>query len=362
MKRQGSRGWKVVVRVKGHASEEGCALDRRRHASQAPVAYLSPDPRRDEDAQLLLKQNKLSSPKIHTRGIELTCTSTQSTDVYGRPLAYNIWLGFDQIAMCTCPDFQQRGGACKHMRAALCRVHDLQSWVRHHQIHDPIAYTPKIELPSDKAAAVRMIATQYGSKNRNSTHEDALHIDSGPAGTDSAVERAARCVNETLQAGLFGDLGDIDGSNEVEIVDSDSEGYEEEGMSSGNELLSWSSGDESRLASNSARGVVEQILARSMYDIKQQMRKTRNIRASLDRITHRDLNNTRHQRILEQFANEEEALLAQVRGLLRGSARTFESSQTTATPFTQTQRNAQSIPLPPSPEKRQYRKESRSIH
>ncbi|KAG8740946.1 hypothetical protein FRC11_015058, partial [Ceratobasidium sp. 423] len=247
---------------------------------EAPVAYLSPDTRRDEEARLLLQQKRLSRPAIHEKGIELTCWSVQSIDSNGVAIAYTIWLGFDRVALCTCPDFQHRGGACKHMRAALYQVQSLKSWVRHYNINDPIMHTPDIELPTSKAAAIHAIATRHGSGSQNKAQEVTVCADLG--GTSSAFAQAARCVDEALRGGFLGDLDNIDDSNGEGAFDSDDEGYEVEGISSGGDLASWSSDDEQFFASSSARGVAEQVIARTTYDIKRQMRALPAIHTALD--------------------------------------------------------------------------------
>ncbi|KAF8601407.1 hypothetical protein BDV93DRAFT_408933, partial [Ceratobasidium sp. AG-I] len=99
---------------------------RARKASQIPVAYLSPDERRDHEAKHLEDKNFVSDPEIQDIGLLFTCYSAQSPAPGLQWLHYEIWIGFDWQAHCSCPDFQQRGGACKHMRAALLRVKALQ--------------------------------------------------------------------------------------------------------------------------------------------------------------------------------------------------------------------------------------------
>ncbi|KAJ7862804.1 hypothetical protein B0H14DRAFT_3610831 [Mycena olivaceomarginata] len=39
--------------------------------------------------------------------------------VKAQPIQYTISVSFDGVVTCTCPDFEENGGACKHIRAAL---------------------------------------------------------------------------------------------------------------------------------------------------------------------------------------------------------------------------------------------------
>ncbi|KAG8729543.1 hypothetical protein FRC11_008513 [Ceratobasidium sp. 423] len=257
---------------------------------EAPVAYLIPDTRRDDEARLLMQQNRLSKPAIHEK-----------------------------------------------------------------------AHTPNIEIPTNKAAAMEAIASRYSAGGRNIAQNAVARIDLGPGEVAGAFEQAARCVNEALQGGFLGDLDNIDEFNDKDMSNSEGEGYEEEDMSSGDDLELWSSDDESRLPSNSARGVAEQVIARTTYDIKRQMKVVPTIHAALDQITQRDLENSRHRLTYAKYADELEALAARVRGLLLLTTH-HTSSQTNSQPPTQTQHDTSAIPIPPSPEKRQNRMESHSIH
>ncbi|CUA78041.1 hypothetical protein RSOLAG22IIIB_13012 [Rhizoctonia solani] len=332
---------------------------------EAPVAYLSPDIRRDNEAFTLLQQRRLSRPVIHEKGMELTCCSLQSRDPSGAPVVYTVWLGFNAVAFCTCPDFQQRGGACKHMRAALIGVRDLKSWVQTHRINDPIIHTPNIELPANKSAAIRAITAQFGTCDQNTTQERAENIDSGPGKVDSAFERAARAVNEALEGGFLDESENIDELDEAGVVGSDIEDYEEGDMLSGDDQEALLSGDELPFPSKSAQGIAKQAIARAAYDFKRQINAVPAMNSALDHITHRDLGSSIHRTTYERFANEFEAITARVRGLLCQSASPFASqtsSQSNSQPPILIQRNTHTIPIPPSPERRQYRKESRGIH
>ena len=87
-----------------------------------PVAYWAgPDPVRDAGAQALLEHKQIGVPDFveDKLALHFTCYSSLATPHDKNPVTYEIWLGLRGNASCTCPDFQECGGACKHMRAAL---------------------------------------------------------------------------------------------------------------------------------------------------------------------------------------------------------------------------------------------------
>ncbi|CAE6441566.1 unnamed protein product, partial [Rhizoctonia solani] len=206
-------------------------------------------------------------------------------------------------------------------------------------------------------AAINAIATRNGFSYQNTAWEGAVGVDSGCGGA-STFAQAARCVDEALRGGFLGDLDEINEADGESASDSDSGDYEAGDMSSGEGSALWLHDDEPYSASTSARGVVEQVIARMKYEIKRQMRVFPTIHAALDQITRRDLDNPRHLPIHEQFTHALEALAARFRGLLPSVTSSQNNTQLPAA----SQHNTHTHPLPPSPEKRQYRKDSRSIH
>jgi hypothetical protein len=195
---------------------------------ETPVAYLCPDARRDKEANILLQHRRVSWLVIHEKGVELTCWSAKSKDAGGAPIAYIIWLGFDKVALCTCPNFRQQGGACKHMRAALRHVWDLKSWVHCNRVNDPIAYAPDVDIPANKAAAVHKITTRYQASIQDRAYSGPMSAKSSLGG-ESLLARAAHCVNEALQGGF---LGDLDEKLSKEPSGSESSDYDMESVSS----------------------------------------------------------------------------------------------------------------------------------
>ena len=85
------------------------------------VAYLVPDAEREARAQDLMSWNQLSAPQVLPGNIGLAFTVYSSCALHGavNPVIYTIRVGFNGVITCTCPDFVERGGACKHIRAVL---------------------------------------------------------------------------------------------------------------------------------------------------------------------------------------------------------------------------------------------------
>ncbi|KAI8974268.1 hypothetical protein BD414DRAFT_517646 [Trametes punicea] len=90
----------------------------------SPHAYLTPDAARDASATLLLENNQISVPTFHehTLTFGFDCFSSLATTFDVLPTCYNIAVGLDGSAACSCLDFRERGGACKHVRAAIRRL------------------------------------------------------------------------------------------------------------------------------------------------------------------------------------------------------------------------------------------------
>ncbi|KAH7337682.1 hypothetical protein B0J17DRAFT_629228 [Rhizoctonia solani] len=259
---------------------------------KAPVTYLSPNTQCNNEVHLLLQQNQLSSPGIHKKGIQLTCWSTQSTGQNGAPIGYNIWLGFNGIALCTCPDFQQWGGACKHMLGS-------QSTVK----------------------------------------EAACCVGLGPGEVVGLFEQTTCCVNKALQGGFLGNLDNI----KEEEGDSDSVG---DNNTSKDNLAVWSREYESHTPSNSAQGLAEQVTAQTTYNIKQHLNMLPDMHTTFDHITPQAMVDSQHLPIYEKYANGLKAILAQVHGLICSSVPLIASLQRSAQTPTPPQHSTNATLLP----------------
>lgn len=95
------------------------------------IAWLSPDESRDIAAAALFKRNQIGTPDLDFSGpiarLIFRCNSAFALDVEVLPTVYTITMEIDGAADCSCSDFTHRGGACKHIRAALKRLDALRS-------------------------------------------------------------------------------------------------------------------------------------------------------------------------------------------------------------------------------------------
>jgi len=106
-------------------------LKQKLAARSGPItptfAYLCPNESRDEAAAQLLGNNRIDIPSLDPSGLVFKCHSSLALDCEKNPVSYKVRLGLDQLASCECQDFTTRGGACKHIHAALLHLSDLKS-------------------------------------------------------------------------------------------------------------------------------------------------------------------------------------------------------------------------------------------
>lgn len=116
-----------------------------------PVAYLQPDQGRDTAAQSLLSNKQIGSPEFINNSFTFECYSSLALSNESAPTVYKISMQLNGQASCTCKDFQHRGGACKHMRAALLRLNQIRSSSENISI-------PIVQLPSTEIDARQLIS------------------------------------------------------------------------------------------------------------------------------------------------------------------------------------------------------------
>ncbi|KAK0430582.1 hypothetical protein EV421DRAFT_1933778 [Armillaria borealis] len=92
---------------------------------------------------LILEETQAVQRRINI-AILFLCLSSSSALHEPNPTVYTIVISFNHTASCTCADFAFRGGACKHMRAALVYLDRVR------RLGHPIPPTP---LPDSEAAA-----------------------------------------------------------------------------------------------------------------------------------------------------------------------------------------------------------------
>lgn len=114
-----------------------------KHAlSGSSTVHSQMDEARDKAAAELLHNRQISAPSYINGEFHFTCFSSNAFE--GDPYAreYDVRLSAAGKGSCTCLDFSNRGGACKHMRAALLRFEELKSSL-------PQLQWPDIHLHSD---------------------------------------------------------------------------------------------------------------------------------------------------------------------------------------------------------------------
>lgn len=86
---------------------------------QTPLAYLHPDGGKDERAQELFQAGKVLSVEW-CEGALTAKVACGNLCQYGSSYVCRLlpWVNI----VCTCPNFAQYGGYCKHLRAALLKV------------------------------------------------------------------------------------------------------------------------------------------------------------------------------------------------------------------------------------------------
>ncbi|KAF7794177.1 hypothetical protein EIP86_005308, partial [Pleurotus ostreatoroseus] len=157
------------------------AMEQRKAADLPPVAYLVADVRRDAAATNILQSKQVGSPEFEekTRTFHFSCYSSLVTPSDPHPVAYQVCLGVRGTALCNCPDFCNRGGACKHIRAALLYLNALRQQV---------PTIPLITLPTSEVEA----------RGKQLLDSEDVHSSSLQSPTH-AMARAAAAIEDLLQ-------------------------------------------------------------------------------------------------------------------------------------------------------------------
>ncbi|KAH9833112.1 uncharacterized protein C8Q71DRAFT_875534 [Rhodofomes roseus] len=118
-------------------------------APKIGIAYLVLDEDRDTRAERLITEGQLSQAVLSeddARTLHFECWSQRALAVEKTSNKYNIKVTFDGTATCTCHDFLNRGGACKHIRAVMIRL-------KQYRLLGIASNLPEITLPTSLAEA-----------------------------------------------------------------------------------------------------------------------------------------------------------------------------------------------------------------
>lgn len=178
--------WEACLR---HAGAEHLIKRSGAASFRGPsIAWLTPDETRDAAATALFERNQIGAPELYlsepiTR-LTLQCSSAFALEVEVLPTIYTITLEIDGAVSCSCSDFIHRGGACKHIRAALKRLDALRCQGKN---------VPNIPIPTNIDAAKILEATRVAR-----SVEKAVATADGQAGP---LMRAVQVVDDLLRVG-----------------------------------------------------------------------------------------------------------------------------------------------------------------
>lgn len=257
--------WKrLLLTLPGGAALVSGLSSNAGRAVLPPVAYLIADVAREQAAADLLRENQISVPSFDndTQSFLFTCYSAYATVYDPCPTLYTIGIATDGSGACNCPDFASRGGACKHLRAALL-------WLDNRRQTDP--RTPLINMPSSESEARARKRTDLSARLQSHSNIPAAPR-TLPTGAmrgipAAVVDEAVREANEMLFE--EGEDGEEEGGMEPREGVDDDDPYE-----SDLESVATDAGDEEDVlftaldhTGSARRGIEEQTFARVLFDL-----------------------------------------------------------------------------------------------
>lgn len=147
--------------------------------------YCIPNERRNTAAAELVKNKMIQFETFKGKQFTLTCLSSLALEVEAAPVNYTVRLWVDGCGDCTCTDFREHGGACKHLRAALSYIH---KWRQNSTLQLTI---PKVFIPSSHEAALVLWKT-HSARDQLQTESDVFLAEAAASvndmlGVDDAV-------------------------------------------------------------------------------------------------------------------------------------------------------------------------------
>ncbi|KAI1784035.1 hypothetical protein LXA43DRAFT_1125771 [Ganoderma leucocontextum] len=246
-----------------------------------------------------LEARQISVPTFddQTRTFEFECFSSLAMDADVAPLQYKLSIGVDGSAACSCPDVQNRGVVCKHLRAALVQLATL---------HSQGICIPNFSLPTTYGEArtrfhartpiVCMpqavpLEPREDPMDATSTTPDPLPVECLPVSVLS-TRRTAQVVEDIVRESgdIFDDPGDRRSVGRRDAAQTDSESTDESSDESDADSSDEEDVDEDELAIPSLKvsssqmpqepkvpvvareGVVRQAVARVLHELEEQMR------------------------------------------------------------------------------------------
>lgn len=133
-------------------------------------------------AALLVSNKQISMPNFDEKSASFTftCYSSLALEQEQSPTTYQISISQTRTS-CTCPDFRNRGGACKHIRAAVAQAEILRTM----RSIDMPSLRPWI--PSTKEEAYRLAHIQGSIPSHDGNEECRAQVDLA-TGTTASLE------------------------------------------------------------------------------------------------------------------------------------------------------------------------------
>lgn len=319
-----------------------------------PVAFVDLDDQRENAGREIMMNRQISAPTPTPHGMSFTCYSSLTLVHDDDPTLYNIFLSYNGLSSCSCPDFTNRGGLCKHMRAALLTISCIRLQQQLQQpVVSPTIQIPDINIPRSEEEA-RLRAAQL----------DVYELQRAEiVPVISPMERAALVLDDLLDA-TEGSPAPIcpsrasstHGSSHADD-DSASDLSEEDGLHLWEASSDLDSEEHNQPVtvivpepSSSKAGLQQQVAQRALYDIVPTLN-------DLTTILTTPLHTDTAPQVMD-LANQLEAIVVRLRAASIGATPIVPP---TAAVSAQVPRDGPRILLPPSPEKRQYRKNSYSV-
>ncbi|KAJ6573241.1 hypothetical protein B0H10DRAFT_2349038 [Mycena sp. CBHHK59/15] len=343
----------------------GAALLEQKRGPKAPppvpkIAYLVPDADRDERARDLVANRQISAPTLlpANAGLTVTSYSSRALSIETTPTIYTIQIGFNGAVTCKCADFQERGGACKHIRGALIILDDL----RRRGINIPHIPIP-LSLADAQALQVTMLASTVPPKKADlPTSRAAEKIED--------ILRDETALDDSLQVEDKLDSEDDDASVATdESSDSDSDSDEEDAVDTFAVIR----------ATQNVAALGEQAVSRTIYELRDIEPKLGDLGQYLDQRVF-GLSPDELKEVgqcyghLMDFVSKLERVMSLPLPPPQGQLPTSQLPSTVpststarpevsnTSPTSSTSQNKRKQLLPPSPEQRQKRHQSHTIH
>ncbi|KAG9078377.1 hypothetical protein FS749_009592 [Ceratobasidium sp. UAMH 11750] len=288
-----------------------------RPTPQKPVAYLVADVQRDTEAQILFKGNYVSNPCIQDLGIELTCYSSRPMLPGQPPIWYSMWFGYDRRGSCSCPDFQQRGGACKHMRAALLKITALQQWLLSTNSWDPLVTVPEQLLPQNEESARHI---EQAAQSVLTSRQPLAQLE------HETILQASNFVATMLADGHGHDSEVIEESTAPHIIMEESSDEDSDGETfvSNNNFLCCNDKTHKQkpqlhegIQPSSRAAITQQVIGRAVNEMERSKRVLSHVSELMVQLNVNDPIESADRTTLEQYATYLETISAQIRGVTR---------------------------------------------